>query len=331
MSGDHGGELLTMTRPTPALENASSPDNELLTRLLQACIRWAPLDVEALLDDVADALDSVPPAPDERLNLLQRLHAHLEQLERIALAHGACEREPGVAMLVAQSRTLRAAGPTSSDPTQGDLRQAGNVVSELVDHLVASRLMKGPEASTAHLRLHLTPARRRHALVQPRRRLPAGRHRSSRWGRMNNPSTRARLLPAREAYDYKDFRACLADPGLADAGFAVALFGASLLAVPVGGVRRGGYASFGQVADAIQARTLLDNVPGFPGLRVRWSPYRDTCHTVEWGEPAPQWWEGDEVFGRFFGYSDAAISNFLRQRSQTSSSATSDPRFPAVT
>ncbi|MGW2022005.1 DUF6302 family protein [Streptomyces decoyicus] len=147
---------------------------------------------------------------------------------------------------------------------------------------------------------------------------------------MNITSTRARLLPAREAYDYEDFRACLADPGLADAGFAVAVLGAPLLAVPVGGARRGGYASFGHVADAIQARALLDNVPGFPGLRVRWSPYRDTCHTVEWGEPAPQWWEGDEVFGRHFGYSADAIADFLRQRSQPPSAATSDPRSPAA-
>lgn len=145
---------------------------------------------------------------------------------------------------------------------------------------------------------------------------------------MNNTSTRARLLPAREAYDYKDVRACLADPGLADAGFAVALFGAPLLAVPVGGVRRGGYGSFGHVVDALHARALLGTVLGFPDLRVRWSPYRDTCHTVEWGEPAPQWWEGDDVFGRFYGYSDFAIAEFLRQRSQTPTSDSSDPGSP---
>lgn len=139
---------------------------------------------------------------------------------------------------------------------------------------------------------------------------------------MNITSTRARLLPAREAYDYEYFRARLADPDLADAGFAVALIGAPLLAVPVGGVRRGGYASFGHVVDALQARALLGTVPGFPGLRVRWSRYRDTCHTVEWGEPAPQWWEEDTVCGRFFGYSADAIADFLRQRSQPPSPAT---------
>ncbi|MGI5262366.1 hypothetical protein [Streptomyces angustmyceticus] len=172
-SGTHAGEPL-MPHPEPVPD-----DSSLLARVLNAFARWTPLDVEALLDDVADALDSMPPAPNERRDLLQRLHAHLEQLERIAFAHGAYEGEPSVALLVAQSQILRAAGPISSDTTQGDLRQAGNVVSGLVDHLVASSLMKGPEASTAHLRLHITPARRRPALIQPRRRPPAGRHRSS--------------------------------------------------------------------------------------------------------------------------------------------------------
>lgn len=174
VSGAHDGEPL-MPRPAPAPDDLS-----LLTRMRDAFARWTPLDVEALLDDVADALDSVPPPVlDDRLALLQRLYAHLEQLERMALAHGACEREPRVAMLVAQSQSLRAAVPTSSDTTQGDLRQVGNILSGLVDHLAASSLMKGTEASTTHLRLHITPARRRHALVQPRKRLPAGRHRAS--------------------------------------------------------------------------------------------------------------------------------------------------------
>lgn len=148
---------------------------------------------------------------------------------------------------------------------------------------------------------------------------------------MNLTSTPARLLPARAACDYEYFRARLADPDLADAGFAIALLGAPLLAVPVGGVRRGGYASFGHVVDALHTRALLGTAPGFPGLRVRWSPYRDTCHTVEWGEPAPPWWEDDEAFGRFFGYSAAAIAVFLRQRSPTPSAVTRDAPFLAAT
>ncbi|WP_433855505.1 hypothetical protein [Streptomyces kronopolitis] len=165
--------------PVPFREPAPD-DTSLLTRVLGALDRWTPLDVEALLDDVADALDGVPPpAPDDRLALQRRLHSHLEQLERIAFVHGACERERGVTDLVAQSRTLRVAGLAVSGPTQGELRYAGNVVSGLVDYLVALRLMKGPEASTAHLRLHLGPARSGHPLVKPRRRPPAERHHTS--------------------------------------------------------------------------------------------------------------------------------------------------------
>ncbi|MFI1201641.1 DUF6302 family protein [Streptomyces sp. NPDC020883] len=140
----------------------------------------------------------------------------------------------------------------------------------------------------------------------------------------SRPRPRARLLPARDALDYDDFRERLADPGLADAGVAVALFRIPLLAVPVGGQRRGGYASFGQLVDAVQARALLRTVPGFPDLRIRWSPYRDTCHTVEWGEPGPPWWAGDEVFGTFYGYSADAIARFVRHHSPTSSSAISE-------
>ncbi|MGW8971180.1 DUF6302 family protein [Streptomyces platensis] len=85
---------------------------------------------------------------------------------------------------------------------------------------------------------------------------------------MNITSTRAWLLPASEAYDYEDVRARLADPDLADAGVAVALLGVPLLAVPVG-VRRGGYASFGHVVDALQVRALLGTVPGFSSARRR--------------------------------------------------------------
>ncbi|MFE6164131.1 DUF6302 family protein [Streptomyces sp. NPDC056486] len=140
----------------------------------------------------------------------------------------------------------------------------------------------------------------------------------------------ARLLPARDAFDYDYYRERLADPGLADAGAAVALFRIPLLAVPVGGERRGGYASFEQLVDAVQVRSLLHAVPDFPDLRIRWSPYRDTCHTVEWGAPGPRWWEGDEVFGRFYGYSAGAIGAFVRQRSPTPPSAGSGSSSPAA-
>ncbi|MFC5804520.1 DUF6302 family protein [Streptomyces formicae] len=146
----------------------------------------------------------------------------------------------------------------------------------------------------------------------------------------SRPRPQARLLPARDAVDYDYFRELLADPSLADAGVAVTLFRIPLLAVPVGGQRRGGYTSFGQLADAVQARALLSTVSGFPGLRIRWSPYRETCHTVEWGELGPPWWENDEVFGNFYGYSTNAIAAFVQNRSQTPSSEFSEPWPPTA-
>ncbi|GAU70595.1 putative hypothetical protein [Streptomyces sp. NBRC 110611] len=140
----------------------------------------------------------------------------------------------------------------------------------------------------------------------------------------------ARLLPPRDAFDYDYFRERLAVPSLADAGVAVALFRIPVLAVPVGSGRRGGYASFEQLVHAVEARALLSTVPGFPNLRIRWSPYRDTRHTVEWGEPGLPWWESDEVFGSFYGYSDSAIAAFVRDHSQTPSSKFSEPCSPTA-
>ncbi|MFI1221189.1 DUF6302 family protein [Streptomyces goshikiensis] len=138
------------------------------------------------------------------------------------------------------------------------------------------------------------------------------------------------LCPAEEAYDFEHFRNRLARPEVLAHAVAVRVFRAPLLAVPVGGPRRGGYMSFDLLSLAIGARDLLTNRPGFPDLRVRWSPYRDTCHTVEWGDPAPGWWEDDAVFGRFYGYSESAITSFVGARPQTPSSATSTPCSPTA-
>lgn len=68
----------------------------------------------------------------------------------------------------------------------------------------------------------------------------------------------------------------------------------------------------------------------FPRLRVRWSPYRDTCHTVEWGDPAPDWWVADAVAGHFYGYREEAIAAFIQKHPQTPSSATFEPYSPTA-
>ncbi|WP_245001572.1 DUF6302 family protein [Streptomyces alfalfae] len=138
------------------------------------------------------------------------------------------------------------------------------------------------------------------------------------------------LRPAAEAYDFEYFRDRLAEPELLAAAVAVCVFRAPLLAVPVGGSRRGGYLSFDLLATAMAARRLLKDQPGFPRLRVRWSPYPDTCHTVEWGDPAPDWWTDDAVAGRFYGYREEAISTFVQRHPQTPSSAASEPYSPTA-
>ncbi|WP_281368393.1 DUF6302 family protein [Streptomyces boluensis] len=65
-------------------------------------------------------------------------------------------------------------------------------------------------------------------------------------------------------------------------------------------------------------------------LRMRWSPYRDTGHTVEWGDPTPEWWEDDTVFGRFYGYSEDAIARFVRHHPRTPSSTVSETCSPTA-
>lgn len=138
------------------------------------------------------------------------------------------------------------------------------------------------------------------------------------------------LRPAVEAYDYEYFRSRLAEPALLADAVAVRIFRAPLLAVPVGGTRYGGYMSFDLLLHAVSTRLLLTAQPGFPDLRVRRSPYRDTCHTVEWGDPAPDRWEDDAVFGRFYGYSEAAIAAFAGHHHQTPSSAVPTPCSPTA-
>ncbi|MDF9813011.1 DUF6302 family protein [Streptomyces sp. SPB162] len=116
-----------------------------------------------------------------------------------------------------------------------------------------------------------------------------------------------RLLPARLAYDFEYIANRLADPSLLDHAVAVCVHRAPLLAVPVSGARRGGYMSFDLRILAEKTRSLLEGLPGFPDLRVRPSPYRDTCHVVEWGGQPPACDYDDAARCWFYGYSEAAV------------------------
>jgi hypothetical protein len=117
------------------------------------------------------------------------------------------------------------------------------------------------------------------------------------------------LLPPGEAdrQDWLYFQERLADPSLAARGLAVRFDWYTHLAVPVGGRRLGGYLSAADIMTGLAIRALLLGHPGFPDVRLRWSPDPDCCHVVEWGARAPLS-DDDEVRGRFYGYSDHAIA-----------------------
>ncbi|MET8816096.1 DUF6302 family protein [Streptomyces sp. NPDC004549] len=110
--------------------------------------------------------------------------------------------------------------------------------------------------------------------------------------------------------EYAWFQERLADPDLLDAAVGVNSGSAVLLAVPAGRCRSGGYLSVGTAADAVRVWAALRGQPGFPRARVGLSLRRDTCHTVIWGPPPP--WD-DAEHGRYFGYTQSAISTFLRR------------------
>ncbi|MFC5804521.1 DUF6415 family natural product biosynthesis protein [Streptomyces formicae] len=140
-------EPMMTTRPSPDLEPWTPPHSaDELTGILSRLRGWTPFDVGALLDDVADVLDDLPPTAMDMPDLLQRLHAHLGQLATISIANEASEKEDDVARLLVRGAALRAARlPAEPAKAQGHLRQVGWVVNELVERLVAAQYMKGTE------------------------------------------------------------------------------------------------------------------------------------------------------------------------------------------
>ncbi|MCZ4123667.1 DUF6302 family protein [Streptomyces sp. H39-S7] len=139
-----------------------------------------------------------------------------------------------------------------------------------------------------------------------------------------------RLVPARLAYDFEYIASRLADPSLLDHAVAVCVHRAPLLAVPVGGARRGGYMSFDLLILAAKTRGLLEGLPGFPNLRVRPSPYRDTCHVVEWGGQPPACDYDDVARSGFYGYSQAVVRE-AGQPARLAAAADRSHRPPVLT
>ena len=114
-------------------------------------------------------------------------------------------------------------------------------------------------------------------------------------------------ISVQDALNYRFYRDRLDDPGLLDRAIVTE---DGDLAVPVGGKRLGGYV----VADTrAAARRLIRQMaarPGeFPGIRL----YGGYDWLIEWG-PELDWRGDDEVAGRYFGYSEAAIAAYGRKR-----------------
>lgn len=79
------------------------------------------------------------------------------------------------------------------------------------------------------------------------------------------------------------------------------------IAVPVGGKRKGGEISCCSIRWAKQVYQQLKSVPGFPHLRIDYSPYRDACHTVVWGGLPPEGPKTTRACGRFYGYREDVL------------------------
>jgi hypothetical protein len=116
------------------------------------------------------------------------------------------------------------------------------------------------------------------------------------------------LLPACDAHDYATYADALADPGLLAGAVAVSVFRIPLLAVPVGGVRRGGCLVAG--TDCRIALAICDALAGwvgFPDVRVMESRRK---WVVAWGEsePEPGWDLVHPDRLRFFGYAPGVVA-----------------------
>ena len=110
---------------------------------------WTAQDSEALLDDVALALDDVAPSEEDIEDFVQRARGYLMRLVNIAVSTRVWQESAYTDTLIQRARTLRA------DEMPGDyrhavlrLRQMGWVVGELLDQLVTFDSIEGAASPT---------------------------------------------------------------------------------------------------------------------------------------------------------------------------------------
>ncbi|CAM5654201.1 hypothetical protein GCM10010261_63900 [Streptomyces pilosus] len=131
-----------MTGLIPALRWAPPLDADALTEVLAKVRQWTPFDGGALLDDVATALDDVPPGGPVLEDLTQRLRSHLARLVDIAVAAEAPHNDPEAGRLVQRARHLHAEHmPDDRQGAIGHLRRTAWTANELLERLAAIRCL----------------------------------------------------------------------------------------------------------------------------------------------------------------------------------------------
>ncbi|MGY1398690.1 DUF6415 family natural product biosynthesis protein [Streptomyces sp. SS10] len=130
----------TVPRPvnlwTPPLDSGQ------LATVLNRLRGWTAFDGGALLDDIAAALDDVPPAEGDTAPLAERLREHLARLVPIAVASEA-DQDTTAAQLALLARTLQTEPlPRERRAATAHLRRLGWTANELHDLLTALRCIK---------------------------------------------------------------------------------------------------------------------------------------------------------------------------------------------
>jgi Family of unknown function (DUF6302) len=98
----------------------------------------------------------------------------------------------------------------------------------------------------------------------------------------------------------------------------------AILRFPSAGQRRGGFVCVDGEEEAAAAIALLASIPGFPNLRAVLSHDPEVSDNVRWGGDEPpvpdedesdlEWARWDVVMGRFYGYSEKAIRDYVAKQ-----------------
>ncbi|MFB6700194.1 DUF6302 family protein [Streptomyces rubiginosohelvolus] len=120
----------------------------------------------------------------------------------------------------------------------------------------------------------------------------------------DHPPVKAELLSPGVACDFTFFKRYLADQSLLELSVAVRILRLPFLAVPVGGVRRGGFYTVSCTCFGLAVRDVLAELEGFPDVRLGSASRTRPGDIVEWGEPSPRLSGIDDqrLLDEFYGF-----------------------------